>query len=102
MRLFLGRRSGDFYPDARWQRFTVHWYRNVFSDVPSTKVREVSLMLKAIHAQEDLAAAQTKADEVVAKHRVMRLNKVANWVADTVNETLGYYDLGRYGEQGGV
>jgi transposase-like protein len=23
----------EFYPDARWQRCTVHWYRNVFSHV---------------------------------------------------------------------
>ena len=30
----------------------VHFYRNVFSHVPSTRVREVSHMLKAIHAQE--------------------------------------------------
>jgi hypothetical protein len=27
----------------------VHFYRNVFSHVPSTRVREVSHMLKAIH-----------------------------------------------------
>ncbi|RXV59856.1 hypothetical protein C6W92_14315 [Roseovarius sp. A46] len=31
----------------------VHFYRNVFSLVPSGKVRDVSKMLKAIHAQED-------------------------------------------------
>ena len=30
----------------------VHFYRNVFSHVPTTKVPEVSHMLKAIHAQE--------------------------------------------------
>jgi putative transposase len=32
----------------------VHFYRNVFSHVPAGKLREVALMLKAIHAQEDL------------------------------------------------
>jgi transposase-like protein len=36
----------------------VHFYRNVFSYVPSTKVREVSHMLKAIHAQENRVAAE--------------------------------------------
>jgi putative transposase len=41
----------DFLPDARYQRCMVHFYRNVFSHVPSTRVREVSHMLKAIHAQ---------------------------------------------------
>ncbi len=42
----------EIYPDADWQRCTVHWYRNVFSHVPRGKVREVAAMLKAIHAQE--------------------------------------------------
>jgi putative transposase len=32
-------------------RRVVHWYRNIFS--PSTKVREIAAMLKAIHASED-------------------------------------------------
>ena len=31
----------------------MHWYRNIFSHVPSTKVREIAAMLKAIHAGED-------------------------------------------------
>jgi transposase-like protein len=38
----------------------VHFYRNVFSHVPSTRVREVSHMLKAIHAQESREAADNK------------------------------------------
>ena len=42
-----------------------HFYRNVFSHVPSTKVREVSHMLKAIHAQESRQAAEEKAGTVV-------------------------------------
>jgi putative transposase len=32
----------------------VHFYRNVFSHVPAAKVREVSHMLKAIHAFPDI------------------------------------------------
>lgn len=40
----------DYLPEARWQRCMVHFYRNAFSHVPSTKVREISHMLKAIHA----------------------------------------------------
>jgi hypothetical protein len=31
----------------------VHWYHNIFRDVPTTKVKEVAATLKAIHAQED-------------------------------------------------
>src|ERR1700685_362159 len=44
--------ASEYLPDAQWQRCMVHFYRNVFSHVPATRVREVSHMLKAIHAQE--------------------------------------------------
>ncbi len=47
----------EFYPDAAGQRCVVHWYRNVMTAAPQGKVREVVAMLKAIHAQEDRAAA---------------------------------------------
>jgi putative transposase len=82
---------GDFYPEADWQRCIVHWYRNIFSHVPSTKVREVSLMLKAIHAQESRQAAVSKIDDVKAKLVSMKLRKVADWIAETAPETLAYY-----------
>jgi hypothetical protein len=55
----------DFLPEARYQRCMVHFSRNVFSHVPSTRVREVSHMLKAIHAQESREAADKKAQAIV-------------------------------------
>ena len=48
-------------------------------------------MLKAIHAQEDLAAAQRKATEIVARLHSMRLGKAAELVETAVPETLAYY-----------
>jgi transposase-like protein len=33
---------GDFYPEARWQRCIVHFYRNVFGVVPRVKVKHVA------------------------------------------------------------
>jgi transposase-like protein len=81
----------EFYPDAQWQRCVVHFYRNVFSHVPTTKVREVAAMLKAIHAQEDRDAAQAKATDVIAKLRAQRLGKAAELVEAHVAETLTYY-----------
>jgi transposase-like protein len=81
----------EFYPEARWQRCVVHWYRNVFSDVPTTKVKEVAAMLKAIHAQEDAASAQEKATAVVEKLKAMKLKKAAEKVVESVAETLTYY-----------
>ena len=80
----------EVYPQARWQRCVVHWYRNAFSHVPSAKMREVSLMLKAIHAQESRETARAKAEEVAGKLKALRLAKVAQWLEETVEETLVY------------
>ena len=81
----------EYYPEADWQRCTVHVYRNVFSHVPNTKVKQVAHMLKAIHAQESLAAAQHKAQAVVENLREMKLAKAAALVEQAIGETLTYY-----------
>ena len=52
---------GEVFPDAKYQRCTVHFYRNVFSVVPQSKVKLVAKMLKAIHAQENKKASREKA-----------------------------------------
>ena len=62
--------TAEYLPEARWQRCMVHFYRNVFSHVPATRVREVSHMLKAIHAQESRDAAERKARAIVDDLRV--------------------------------
>jgi len=82
---------GDAYPEAMWQRCVVHFYRNVLSVVPKGKVKEVAVMLKAIHAQEDRTTAQAKADQVVEKLEAMRLANAARIVSDGAAETLVYY-----------
>jgi transposase-like protein len=82
----------ELYPDADWQRCVVHFYRNVFSHVPHTKVREVAAMLKAIHAQENKEAAQQKADQVIAKLKAMKLSAAAKLVGESIHETLTYYN----------
>jgi transposase-like protein len=80
----------EFYPAAGWQRCMVHWYRNVASSVPTTKVKEVMAMLKAIHAQEDREAAEKKAADVVEKLHGMKLAKAAKCVEAGASETLSY------------
>jgi transposase-like protein len=50
----------EVFPDARYQRCTVHFYRNIFSVTPRTKMKAVAMMLKAIHAQESKEAAREK------------------------------------------
>ena len=84
---------GEFYPDARWQRCVVHWYRNVLSVVPKAKAKKVAAMLKAIHAQEDRQAARKKAGDVVEKLREMRLGKASDAVGEGVEETLSYMEF---------
>lgn len=83
--------AGEVFPQARWQRCVVHWYRNAFSHTPSTKVRTVALMLKAIHAGENRDAAEAKARDVAASLRQMKLAKLADWLEESVTETLTYY-----------
>jgi transposase-like protein len=83
----------DFYPEAKWQRCTVHFYRNVFSVVPSGKVREVACMLKAIHASEDKDAAREKAEAVIRKLKEAKLSAAAKKVEEAIEETLTYYDF---------
>ena len=86
---------GECFPDALWQRCTVHFYRNVFSVVPKGKVKEVAAMLKAIHAQEDLSEAQKKAQAVAEKLESMKLRKAAEIVRQGCDETLNYYHFPR-------
>ena len=86
---------GEIFPDADWQRCTVHWYRNVLSKVPRKKAKEVAAMLKAIHAQEDLQACCQKAQAVIEKLRELKLPQAANCVEEGYRETLSYTSFPR-------
>lgn len=84
---------GEVFPNARYQRCTVHMYRNIFSVVPRKTVKEVAKMLKAIHAQENKAAAKEKAKSVISRLREMKLNKAADKLENGLEETLTYMDF---------
>ena len=81
----------DYYPDAKWQRCAVHFYRNVFSVVPRGRMKEVAAMLKAIHAQEGVEEAREKAAAVAGKLDKMKLYKAAEKIRGGIDETLSYY-----------
>jgi len=83
------------YPKVRFQRCTVHFYRNVFSVVPRSKVKLVAAMLKAIHAQEDLASAREKAEAVIIKLKEIKLPEAAAKIGKGINETLTYMHFPR-------
>ena len=84
---------GEVFPDAKYQRCTVHFYRNVFSVVPKSKVKIVAKMLKAIHAQESKKASREKAKAVVSELRAMKLKEAAKKIEDGIEETLTYCDF---------
>ena len=84
---------GEVFPDAKYQRCTVHFYRNVFSVVPKSKIKIVAKMPKAIHAQESKKASREKAKAVVAELRAMKLKEAAKKVEDGIEETLTYCDF---------
>lgn len=71
----------EVFLDARYQRCTVHFYRNIFSVTPRKKMKAVAMMLKAIHAQENKEAAREKTQQVIAK------------LQDGIEETLTYMDF---------
>lgn len=84
---------GEVFPEAKYQRCVVHFYRNVFSVVPKSKSKKVAQMLKAIHAQESKKAAREKAAAVVAELKAMKLPEAAKKVTDGIEETLTYCDF---------
>ena len=84
---------GEAFPEAKYQRCTVHFYRNVFSVTPCSKVKLVAKMLKAIHAQESKKAAREKAKVVVEELRSMKLKEAAKKVEDGIEETLTHCEF---------
>jgi transposase-like protein len=86
---------GECFPEARWQRCVVHFYRNVMRAVPRGKLKEVAMMLKAIHAQEDKAAAREKIAAVIEKLHGMKLPGASKIVERGADETLSYYEFPR-------
>ena len=84
---------GEVFPEAKYQRCVVHFYRNVFSVVPKSKVKNVAKMLKAIHAQESKKASREKAASVITELKSMKLPEAAKKVEAGIEETLTYCDF---------
>lgn len=80
----------EVFPDAMYQRCTVHFYRNVLAKVPQRRRKAVAAQLKAIHAQESLAASVRKAKEVAESLRTSKLADAARIVEEGYMETLTY------------
>lgn len=97
VRLFIGDKHlgllesiNDIFGGVKYQRCTVHFYRNVLSAVPRGQAKLVTAMLKAIHSQEDFEAAKTKSNDIINKLKALKLTKAAKIIADGIDETLTY------------
>ena len=79
---------GDFFPEAKWQRCIVHWYRNAFTMCPWKHLRRGRCsrrsMLRWLHDRKPLWAE---------KSRAMKLERIASFVETSVEETLSYMDF---------
>ncbi len=71
VRMFTGDKAAgmvgsiaEVFPNAAYQRCTVHFYRNALAKVPKSKRPKAAAMLKAIYAMESREASEAKALEV--------------------------------------
>lgn len=86
-------RSRRCSPGARYQRCTVHFYRNALGRVPVTRRKAAAHMLKAIHAQESREVCARKAEEVTEKLESMRLGTAARTMRNRFAKTLAYTEF---------
>lgn len=85
----------EVLPEARCQRCTVHFYRNVLAKVPKSKRPQAAAMPKAIHAMESREASAAKAESVADGLESMKLKEAAKVVRDGFAETLAYCEMPR-------
>ena len=102
VRMFVGDKAAgmvgsiaEVFPEARYQRCTVHFYRNVLAKVPKSKRPQVAAMLKAIHAMESREAAAAKAEAAASDLESMKPEEAAKVVREGFAETLTYCEMPR-------
>ena len=83
----------EVFPEARYRRRTVRFYRNVLGKVPRRKRTRAAKMLKAIHAQESREASEAKASEAADPLESMKPFAAAEVVREGRAETLAYADF---------
>lgn len=80
----------EVFPEAAYQRCTVHLHRDVPARVPKPGRAAVAAMLKAVHAMELREASEAKALAVAEELEGMRLGEAARVVREGSPETLAY------------
>ena len=77
-------------PDARYQRCTVHFMRNVLSKVSHKHAAWAASALKAVFAMESRQAALEKAEQVATEMESKGLKAAASCLREGISETTTY------------
>ena len=80
----------EVFPNTDYQRCIVHFMRNVFTEVPRTRGKEIGAKLKAIFAQEDREACLKKAEEVTQVLRENKMKTAARTLENGIHEAPTY------------
>ena len=97
VRMFTGDKAAgmvgsiaEVFPEAAYQRCTVHFYRNVLSKVPKSRRAKVAATAWALRALESREASEAKALAVADELERMGLREAAKVVREGYAETLAY------------
>lgn len=76
-----------------WQRCQFHLQRNAAAHVPSVSMRrEVAADIRSVFNSPDLARAELRLEEIVAKHRE-KAPKLADWMEANIPEGLTVFSV---------
>jgi len=84
----------ECFPQADWQRLTVHFYRNILSFCPRRLREDLTASLKIIHNRESASEAQAKAEREVASWR-KPLPEACSVLEEGLEDTLTFYSYPR-------
>lgn len=85
----------EVFPESLYQHCMVHFMRNILSDVPRNRSKEVGSWLKAIFSQEDKEASLRKAKEIAQRLKDSKLKSAAAILEKGIDETLTYTNFPR-------
>ena len=84
----------EVFPKTKYQRCTVHFYRNVFSITPRSQAKlVVKMLLRVIHAQKSKKVDRQKAKVVVEELRSMKIKEVIKKSGNGIKKALTYCEF---------
>ena len=84
----------ECFPQADWQRLTVHFYRNILSFCPRRLREDLAASLKTTCNQESADEARAKAMRVASKWRSL-LPEACSVLEEGLEDTLTFYSYPR-------